>query len=916
MSSALKLFFLSMPLFSAAGMDVYVSPDGDDSNPGTAALPVRTAIGARDRLRARRAAGEKPSSGAWRVEFADGVYVFDRPLELDARDSGVPGAPVVWRAANWGKVVFSGAVALDWKVEDDPSILARLPPQSRGRVMTAVLPGKDPVPSFQGGGEERVFEKSDDPVQLFSGGKRLDCARWPNGDEEAHTGLVGTNGVREARDGIFRSTSPRLAEWAKEPDLWAYGQWQYQFHQMTVPVLSVDPVKRMVKVGYREKAAFGIKRGMEYQVLNALCELDEPGEWTVCRKTRRLEWLPGGGSPAAAANARHIISGKDVSHVDFTGFTFEHARGDAMLLASVESVRIRASTFRHCGGWGVRVDGARRVRVEGCDLYDLGKGGVRIEGGDMKTLEEGSDIVVNCHIHHYGVIRPSYSPGIFIGGVGNMAERNLIHHSQHQGVIFRGNDHRVTRNIIHDVCTRNDDAGAIYCNGQLFKWLARGSVVEGNIIHFVGRKPVSQNCEGIYLDDWSSGVMVRGNVVCRANRAVHVGGGHLNTVTNNLFIATRPAVMVGSRGIGSFAENWVKGGKKSNFYKLFAERCADPKWLARYPDCQKILDVEDEVKVFDPIYDTIRGNALVGSGPVIKANNVRQWQGLLVMEDNPGFSAEDLPNLARFDFTPRPGSPLARKLGDLKLGETGLFASEWRASAPVRFGEGATPPAWPPLGAYDPSVVRVVVSFAGKMPEGMKSFADDCANAENPSGRRVSTMGYFDDPAAGDWRTYSFSFTPLFDCEASLDVLGSYGDKTLYDDFRVTGAKILDPGFETEGLDAWKIYDEKAKLGDFGPPYGLMTAADDRPAAEGRRYACANHEHWLVQRIMLKKGVRVTITFKARAEYANAQGALVLAERDSRLGYEPSMEYAAGPVQLRWKLARMRSVFHLAAEAN
>ena len=58
MSSALKLFFLSMPLLSAAGMDVYVSPDGDDSNPGTAASPVRTAIGARDRLRARRAAGE------------------------------------------------------------------------------------------------------------------------------------------------------------------------------------------------------------------------------------------------------------------------------------------------------------------------------------------------------------------------------------------------------------------------------------------------------------------------------------------------------------------------------------------------------------------------------------------------------------------------------------------------------------------------------------------------------------------------------------------------------------------------------------------------------------------------------------------------------------------------------------------
>ena len=43
-----------------------------------------------------------------------------------------------------------------------------------------------------------------------------------------------------------------------------------------------------------------------------------------------------------------------------------------------------------------------------------------------------------------------------------------------------------------------------------------------------------------------------------------------------------------------------------------------------------------------------------------------------------------------------------------------------------------------------------------------------------------------------------------------------------------------------------------------------------------------------------------------RAEYANAEAALVLVERDSRLGWEPSMEYVGGPEQIRWKLARMR----------
>ena len=45
----------------------------------------------------------------------------------------------------------------------------------------------------------------------------------------------------------------------------------------------------------------------------------------------------------------------------------------------------------------------------------------------------------------------------------------------------------------------------------------------------------------------------------------------------------------------------------------------------------------------------------------------------------------------------------------------------------------------------------------------------------------------------------------------------------------------------------------------------------------------------------------------ARAEYANAMSALRFVEADSRLGWEPSMEYCGGPEQIRWKLALMES---------
>lgn len=49
----------------------------------------------------------------------------------------------------------------------------------------------------------------------------------------------------------------------------------------------------------------------------------------------------------------------------------------------------------------------------------------------------------------------------------------------------------------------------------------------------------------------------------------------------------------------------------------------------------------------------------------------------------------------------------------------------------------------------------------------------------------------------------------------------------------------------------------------------------------------------------------------AQDEYANAKKALEFVENDSRLGWEPSMEYTGGAEQIRWKLALMEKLYGL-----
>ena len=61
--------------------------------------------------------------------------------------------------------------------------------------------------------------------------------------------------------------------------------------------------------------------------------------------------------------------------------------------------------------------------------------------------------------------------------------------------------------------------------------------------------------------------------------------------------------------------------------------------------------------------------------------------------------------------------------------------------------------------------------------------------------------------------------------------------------------------------------------------------------------------------VAFRTGDRNGLLAAARAEYANAVAALPLVERDSRLGWEPSMEYCGGPKQIRWKLELMEKLY-------
>ena len=799
------------------------------------------------------------------VELADGVYPLSAPLVFGAADGGSPDAPVVWRAKNRGKAILQGFADFAWKPVEDACAVSLLGEEGRSHVLEADIPAGVPLPGFRGGGCGTPDNLQEIPVSLFEDDSRLELARWPN-DEFAHTGeVLGETKSGLTTSGVFHFPSERLERWAREPELWAFGLWRHAWADARTKVLKVDPVAQMLSVD-PAPIGFGIVADARFYVLNALSELDRPGEWVIDRARRKIyAWPRRKDGHLRLAVADGLIRVRGASNLSFEGIVFEGSRTDALTFVDSTNCQVVASVVRKTSSNGIRATGGARFHADGCDVSDIGETGIIVSGGDKLTLTPARHMVRNCHIHHYGRVIPNYRAGISLSGVGNIAGRNLIHHAKHQGVVFYGNDHRISYNVIHDTCEGNDDAGAIYC--CMRDWTMRGTVIDHNLIHMTGRAGHFRNCEAIYLDDYSSGVQVLSNVINRASRGVHVGGGQDCRVAGNLIMNCAVGVILETRA------TWLcslKGRQSPLFRILEAKKdvYASEVWRTRYPRLLDVYRFEDGVFAHNSIGLSIEDNAFVSCTSAVKKENWAKAGPYNTVTNN--MSCDGNPGLidyAGFNWRLKEGA-VREMLGELEIGKMGLYACPNRITPPVRFGANVTPP--PPFQkTYASASVRIDLPIVGVLPAGVDSVATNCRACSVPSWSKGLRVNADFGEADEQWREYFFAFTPTADMKLSFDTMGARGDKTLYDDFRVTGAEFSNGGFESsEGwsLPSYSDRDPRAPICNLEKPYGIVTAADAGvEPAEGLRMACGNDMLMLSRRIRVKAGVPVEVRFKARA---------------------------------------------------
>ncbi|MGN0832433.1 MAG: right-handed parallel beta-helix repeat-containing protein [Kiritimatiellia bacterium] len=554
---------LSTSLLLAATVAVRPPPDG-------AAIDLGAI---RDAARALRQ--QVPAGGRVEVVFAPGVYRVTNTLALARADGAA-----VWRAAQPGTVTFRGGCAVPaakFRAATVNGVACRV--ADVGDLLPDDLP---PWP--------KEFRIPPAPW-LYRNGVPLELARYPNGtDWMTYTNAVVTAGeaadagTRPAADAVI-CDDPRAARWDFDAGVWFHGYWCHDWAESFVQGAAFDAGTRTLRFLGRHQYGFGGKTwgfsARRYCALNALSELDAPGEWYLDRAAKRLYVVPQPGEGRAeyvlASLTTTFVAADGLTDFTFDGLAFACSHANtAVRLDRSERVVVTNCTFGNLGGKALQLTGSAS-RVTGCRFGNLGAGCIVLAGGSRRTLTKSGITVENCRFRRWARFCRTYTPGVLLQGCGQTVRGCVFREAPHNAIIFSGNDHRIESNEFDRVLLETGDAGAVYTGRNPSEL---GTMICGNWFHDLGDPAKRQFTSAVYFDDCDWGDSVVSNRFERLGRGVLIGGGNLFRVEGNVFADCHIGLHLDARGI-----RWRQWTEHPDWFeRKFAEFLPlNDAWRTAYP---------------------------------------------------------------------------------------------------------------------------------------------------------------------------------------------------------------------------------------------------------------------------------------------------------------------------------------------
>jgi alpha-L-fucosidase len=374
-----KYLLIIASVFFAANLrsqTIYVSPSGNDKNPGTKAKPVASFSTAQSLVR------KLPKTKTSEVIFTKGVYYLPQTMVFTAVDSKNPGAIVTYRSEIEGEAILSGGslLNLNWQ------------PAEKGIFVAKVS-------------ENTIID------QLYINGIRQRMARFPNAVEGKHvfdTWELSHNAKTDVDNDPL--SLERISRFKNPEGGYIHSMHSALWGDMHWIIKGKNADGTLNFEGGWQNNRPSPMHPLYRMVENIFEELDVLGEWFFNANDLKLYYFPEANTDLKTAKVeivrlKHLIEfngtkENPVSHVQLKGFVFRHTartfmdnkepllrsdwtvyRGGAVVYNGAEDCSITDCEFDQVGGNTIFVNNYnRRITIRGCYLQNSGANGIAFVG--------------------------------------------------------------------------------------------------------------------------------------------------------------------------------------------------------------------------------------------------------------------------------------------------------------------------------------------------------------------------------------------------------------------------------------------------------------------------------------------------------------------------------------------------------